>query len=183
MCGGTSFNTATFHRGEGLSPRVRGNRLLEAALDLKPGSIPACAGEPQGYRAGSGEAWVYPRVCGGTLIRQSFGVCTAGLSPRVRGNPACRPGLSPDQGSIPACAGEPAQNGTRHEPRRVYPRVCGGTIEPDQVADYLTGLSPRVRGNPCRRLAASIRYGSIPACAGEPLVTNLMILLQFQRRW
>ena len=32
----------------------------------------------------------------------------------------------------------------------------------------VTGLSPRVRGNPGRAPAVSRRAGSIPACAGEP---------------
>ena len=34
--------------GTGLSPRVRGNRHRPAARYFRPGSIPACAGEPHG---------------------------------------------------------------------------------------------------------------------------------------
>ena len=30
----------------------------------------------------------------------------------------------------------------------VYPRVCGGTAGPDGVVYEVSGLSPRVRGNP-----------------------------------
>ena len=71
--------------------------------------------------------WVYPRVCGGTGLRDEDVRTFWGLSPRVRGNPpnvadvSLMPGLSPrvrgnlpaaacspaHVGSIPACAGEP----------------------------------------------------------------------------
>ena len=50
----------------GLSPRVRGNLSLLPDCQVFHGSIPACTGEPdsKGYR--SSQAWVYPRVYGGT---------------------------------------------------------------------------------------------------------------------
>ena len=50
----------------------------------------------------------------------------------------------------------------------VYPRACGGT---DCVPYFLSlafGLSPRLRGNPLRRLPFRRRLRSIPAPAGEP---------------
>ena len=54
------------------------------------------------------------------------------------------------------------------EARRVYPRVCGGTIgSPGRISTF-RGLSPRVRGNRCRDPAGSASPRSIPACAGEP---------------
>ena len=57
--------------------------------------------------------------------------------------------LTANEGSIPACAGEPMSD---YEVRRltVYPRVCGGTGRQVQI-----------------RLVTFI--GSIPACAGEPM--------------
>ncbi len=73
---------------KGLSPRVRGNLSGLRSDSRVGGSIPACAGEPKasshtprGYR-------VYPRVCGGTLRTADLDARQAGLSPRVRGNPA-----------------------------------------------------------------------------------------------
>ena len=51
-----------------------------------------------------------------------------GLSPRVRGNRVMRAGRLPAQGSIPACAGEPDTLIPAAVAKRVYPRVCGGTI-------------------------------------------------------
>ena len=71
----------------GLSPRVRGSRRAAGRPGRRPGSIPACAGEPKGWCASGASAGVYPRVCGGALevVLQAFLV--RGLSPRVRGSP------------------------------------------------------------------------------------------------
>ena len=66
VCGGTVVGGDGVGVGEGLSPRVRGNRT---PLWLRPGqlrSIPACAGEPPKPKRGAEMAEVYPRVCGGT---------------------------------------------------------------------------------------------------------------------
>ena len=71
-------------------------------------------------------------------------------------------------GSIPACAGEPPWPNLRHCPRRVYPRVCGGTWPSRTTNAYLWGLSPRVRGNRPARVRIICWMRSIPACAGEP---------------
>jgi len=52
--------------GQGLSPRARGNRVAGRADDERPGSIPACAGEPPDSRSTRQARRVYPRVRGGT---------------------------------------------------------------------------------------------------------------------
>ena len=111
---------------------------------------------------------VYPRVCGGTLYLRSFHLHRAGLSPRVRGN---RPRLLQAlrcEGSIPACAGEPALQPVVLGGGKVYPRVCGGTSSSSGMTCQGAGLSPRVRGNPQRKIYIVPQPGSIPACAGEP---------------
>ena len=46
MCGGTMPKVWPAVFRNGLSPRVRGNLTVGAALRLWAGSIPACAGEP-----------------------------------------------------------------------------------------------------------------------------------------
>ena len=105
VCGGTE------PRGQGLSPRVRGK---PTGLS-RPGSIPACAGEPsfrpKSARPGKGLSprvrgnrtvniqptpvtRVYPRVCGGT---------DGASSPRAGVYEVRYPR------SIPACAGEPTK--------------------------------------------------------------------------
>ena len=168
VCGGTASSMSPNRSSWGLSPRVRGNRVRGYRAGACIGSIPACAGEPS---ARASYAWiprVYPRVCGGTEDPYSLLQYTAGLSPRVRGNRG--PLLSPPvhRGSIPACAGEPSAPCSPPATAGVYPRVCGGTRIIGKHGSRVTGLSPRVRGNPRRhgRFMALLR--SIPACAGEP---------------
>ena len=70
-------------------------------------------------------------------------------------------------GSIPACAGEAYGYIAETQRLKVYPRVCGGSV--NRVKDALlgAGLSPRVRGKRRRPLAPTPQSRSIPACAGE----------------
>ena len=168
MCGGTSYA-----RGSGSAPAR---------------SIPACAGEPWVPAPFSVVHRVYPRVCGGTIVRADAGRSPKGLSPRVRGNPHRSWWVSSKIGSIPACAGEPIPVPSTTPRRRVYPRVCGepcpaiGPLGPCRVYPRVCGgtswtagrgvrtwgLSPRVRGNPPPALPLILWIGSIPACAGNP---------------
>ena len=93
-----------------------------------------------------------------------------GLSPRVRGNRAgCQP-VPHRRRSIPACAGEPGPTSLSRYDKKVYPRVCGGTCQVQASSLKQEGLSPRVRGNLDTDLLQNISLGSIPACAGEPLL-------------
>ena len=168
VCGGTSSPSSTQPVMTGLSPRVRGNLSIPMGNGNGGGSIPACAGEPSAVSRGIMALRVYPRVCGGT--RQSMLPSTAagGLSPRVRGNHQLRFSGAGNEGSIPACAGEPDCGLCGHRSQSVYPRVCGGTREPRGVAMFDIGLSPRVRGNLLLVRGGGVGRGSIPACAGEP---------------
>ena len=86
VCGGT-FHCSQYQRSvSGLSPRVRGNLIKTGVQMLSRGSIPACAGEPDGAPPRPGEHGVYPRVCGGTRRGEEIIAEGGGLSPRVRGN-------------------------------------------------------------------------------------------------
>ena len=156
---------------QGLSPRVRGNRIREPDRTLSERSIPACAGEPVHRRGWCLSTTVYPRVCGGTKSTSETARGIRGLSPRVRGNPGAGSHRKPGRGSIPACAGEPPRRRPGREVHAVYPRVCGGTPCASCMSATHTGLSPRVRGNPIRGCSWISWRGSIPACAGEPFVS------------
>ena len=168
VCGGTQAGFSDRYVIKGLSPRVRGNPRGAGKCKARERSIPACAGEPRACEPPPVSKRVYPRVCGGTSMDNPYLSQEAGLSPRVRGNPACLLRQGPPLRSIPACAGEPSPRQHCRSHKRVYPRVCGGTKPCQRVEKYEQGLSPRVRGNPapadCRRVLAR----SIPACAGEP---------------
>ena len=172
MCGGTSADNLYQGVRVGLSPRVRGNRMVSVCPALSIGSIPACAGEPKGSTGESFRQKVYPRVCGGTTVRGMFQAHRKGLSPRVRGNradaavrqaskvwsiPACagepQSTSTPDSmlsRSIPACAGEPRQGEPLCETARSIPACAGEPVSIScserRIENF--GLSPRVRGNP-----------------------------------
>ena len=111
---------------------------------------------------------VYPRVCGGTPSTQAHIHHHAGLSPRVRGNLESSASNRESGGSIPACAGEPLSSAAVFCSSWVYPRVCGGTRTGSTDGSPVTGLSPRVRGNPFLPVCHTRSIRSIPACAGEP---------------
>ena len=152
----------------GLSPRVRGNRWVVPPSTQGRGSIPACAGEPPRGLLSVVHGGVYPRVCGGTRRKQKRAARRTGLSPRVRGNQLSDGKRGLLSRSIPACAGEPAVVYTANLDGQVYPRVCGGTCGRYSARASVTGLSPRVRGNPYFSPRPQAQHRSIPACAGEP---------------
>ena len=157
MCGGTSRRRGTGGLFGGLSPRVRGNPA---------GVIPP----PLPLR-------VYPRVCGGTHCMSSHAGASIGLSPRVRGNHHALPNMSTSYRSIPACAGEPLRKFKIPFRTGVYPRVCGGTMNAVQERIAIGGLSPRVRGNLVAVSQSETIFGSIPACAGEPIAPVYMSMM------
>ena len=168
VCGGTHTAPSGLTTSMGLSPRVRGNRILGKRRPIIPRSIPACAGEPRASRKHEKGGKVYPRVCGGTPSTTSLPTGTNGLSPRVRGNPTYKTQAALSARSIPACAGEPSLTDADRAEFKVYPRVCGGTASGVSSAMRWPGLSPRVRGNPGGAVQEMEIKRSIPACAGEP---------------
>ena len=168
LCWGTSCKATLTLPDIGLSPRLRGNRPPDQAAALPLRSIPAPAGEPSLRSCSAHKFWVYPRACGGTALAPIWRQKHSGLSPRLRGNraPSCfRP---PFCGSIPAPAGEPVPRTWRPRGAAVYPRACGGTDETDPTANYVKGLSPRLRGNLLPLREGDPPSRSIPAPAGEP---------------
>ena len=132
------------------------------------GSIPAPAGEPPRGPPACCRSWVYPRACGGTFSLPGILGVVEGLSPRLRGNPACSRRRGAGVGSIPAPAGEPITLVPENRTIRVYPRACGGTGGLIYRTGSHQGLSPRLRGNPSRVGGDGAGSGSIPAPAGEP---------------
>ena len=86
-CGGTLGGGLGVKRVVGLSPRVRGNHSGLVTTAHNPRSIPARAGEPHGVAFANAGSAVYPRACGGTVVRADVGVAGSGLSPRRAGEP------------------------------------------------------------------------------------------------
>ena len=168
VCGATRALRSVLLRLRGLSPRVRGNRVARGAVHRRPGSIPACAGQPAHAQPAAHAGGVYPRVCGGTPRQGGRFPTGWGLSPRVRGNLRRQFPVARRIGSIPACAGEPVSSRSSGAQGTVYPRVCGGTLTDITRGGRSMGLSPRVRGNRCWARCRPSLTRSIPACAGEP---------------
>ena len=52
--------------------------------------------------------------------------------------------------------------------------MCGGTWNSFASMTISLGLSPRVRGNQPLDGVKDLRFGSIPACAGEPVKASLL---------
>ena len=65
-CGGTRLIARLDQLPSGLSPRLRGNHLIQHAAQPLVRSIPAPAGEPYTDTATLALSGVYPRACGGT---------------------------------------------------------------------------------------------------------------------
>ena len=177
VCGGTPLGRTQRAPRKGLSPRVRGNPADADQRRSWRGTIPACAGEPLGRELPQPLRRDYPRVCGGTGSAHVLRDIVEGLSPRVRGNRLAAKAVAGDQRTIPACAGEPTRIFQDHSAHWDYPRVCGGTGEYRYSNCTLEGLSPRVRGNRGGPLFDKYGNGTIPACAGEPLLKEINDLL------
>ena len=87
-CGGTVYYDDDVDNQEGLSPRLRGNHCGGQGGVCPRRSIPAPAGEPILLIGEPVVGRVYPRACGGTVVRSSLVHIGQGLSLRLRGNQA-----------------------------------------------------------------------------------------------
>ncbi len=111
----------------GLSPCVRGYRVLPGPPSRGKGSIPVCTGLPSTRWRTVRIPWVYPRVYGATSRSGRSQEQRRGLSPCVRGYPDDLLDSVPLEGSIPVCTGLPSAATRRRGRRWVYPRVYGAT--------------------------------------------------------
>ena len=93
-----------FH-GAGSSPRMRGTPKTAVFYDGSAGIIPAYAGNTSGYPSARPYARDHPRVCGEHLISCTFPRNASGSSPRMRGTRRFRKASTPNNGIIPAYAG------------------------------------------------------------------------------
>ena len=134
--------------GSGLSPRGRGKLLPFRRPSIRPGSIPAWAGETYTGKGNLSIGKVYPRVGGGNSARSYRRRRSSGLSPRGRGKRRDSDRSLAERGSIPAWAGETSWNPGWSARPGVYPRVGGGNSGGKSRRRFPPGLSPRGRGKP-----------------------------------
>ena len=131
----------------GSSPRVRG--MLAGAAEGVPGPVD------------------HPRVCGECLPHATRWTGAFGSSPRVRGMLGLAHDVEHLGRIIPACAGNAVRSGTRLQPGRDHPRVCGECTLAFDPLHTLGGSSPRVRGMLRVQYRGIAGAGIIPACAGN----------------
>ncbi len=178
VCGGDGFDWDYFATLTGRSPRVRGRPIKSHTDASMAGSIPACAGETHCIQMETHQEEVDPRVCGGDDCSAGFAPEPMGRSPRVRGRRGARSDVLALAGSIPACAGETPRRSAVSAPLEVDPRVCGGDGLDHRVNQHPIGRSPRVRGRPKPMSPEPISSRSIPACAGETILSGAYLGLQ-----
>ena len=131
----------------GVYPRMRGGAYYRC--------LGGCGEEGLSRMRGGARTWpgrgdlerVYPRMRGGAWRRCKPSMAGAGLSPHARGSPRWRAAGRAFDGSIPACAGEPARPPAASRRRRVYPRMRGGATARQHATAWATGLSPHARGS------------------------------------
>ena len=152
----------------GLSPLTRGNLDRWTGHTPPPGPIPAHAGEPGAPGGSLRAAWAYPRSRGGTAAWDVAADDGMGLSPLTRGNLTQRIAREKSIGPIPAHAGEPLPVLVLARSAAAYPRSRGGTASARLMPARVMGLSPLTRGNLAVHGCCSLRWGPIPAHAGEP---------------
>ncbi len=173
--GGTSPIRSVSRPQKGPSPRRRGNRSTSGSTTSRRRPIPAQAGEPCAGRAiGSGRR-AHPRAGGGTSIWSHGRAQTAGPSPRRRGNHRAVDDGVTNLGPIPAQAGEPERDDGVVEWGGAHPRAGGGTMPPGRHQPPRNGPSPRRRGNRRGGVLRALLGRPIPAQAGEPWTTWLIL--------
>ncbi|RYQ48739.1 hypothetical protein PG1770B_1301 [Bifidobacterium pseudolongum subsp. globosum] len=92
---------------------------------------------------------------------------TWGSSPRLRGTPAPKPAGRTYTGIIPALAGNTTRRIFQLIARRDHPRACGEHLAPFGIVLLSIGSSPRLRGTPPAKQQWRVRWGIIPALAGN----------------
>ena len=166
---------------------MRGKPIPQHPTSGRRGCIPAYAGEALGREYAAGEYEVHPRVCGGSPAPPSAIWRGPGASPRMRGKlfdddeysyfSGCIPAYAGEalanasiaerRGCIPAYAGEAMRCQRIRYPRRVHPRVCGGSVCGYSRLASVAGASPRMRGKLRIGDWTEAFGGCIPAYAGE----------------
>ena len=109
----------------GLSPHVRGIRLIKRLELILKGSIPACTGNPVHPKLSDFSFWVYPRMYGESVVIYAKDGQDLGLSPHVRGIQGDMVDNLKEEGSIPACTGNPRMPAISSHVKGVYPRMYG----------------------------------------------------------
>ena len=171
VCGGNSRPMRRSSSSRGRSPRMRGKHGARGMRPASHRSIPAYAGETRRPARRSRGASVDPRVCGGNDTTMMNMPVFPGRSPRMRGKLQLVKECAVHPRSIPAYAGETKWGLTGKRSVQVDPRVCGGNLASPPRISLRPGRSPRMRGKQRPNQIAKAAFRSIPAYAGETIVS------------
>ena len=155
--------------GSGLSPRMRGNRDTSHRTALRAGEHPRQDEHPRACGGTEVAVTVYPRACGGTAVVKLRTRVVVGLSPRMRGNPNASAGIRDmDWGLSPRMRGNPRQTGRGHPQEGSIPAHAGEP--PCRTSTPISsrgGSIPAHAGEPCSPRAPRLFGGVYPrACGG-----------------
>ena len=172
VCGEHHRSFARSSVSMGSSPRVRGTLGKCGHFAHKRGIIPACAGNTRQATWNTWPARDHPRVCGEHDEPAAIQAVLLGSSPRVRGTQLLVGYRVPEEGIIPACAGNTGLKRMKASASRDHPRVCGEHDGRDVLQNRRKGSSPRVRGTHVHERCVRQFGGIIPACAGNTISDN-----------
>ena len=167
VCGEHKETSNGFAVIAGSSPRVRGTPPMTRTRAMRPGIIPACAGNTPRRSSRGSRPRDHPRVCGEHSNTCPTADGRPGSSPRVRGTRARVVRFEYLLGIIPACAGNTFECIELSRLLRDHPRVCGEHGLDGVQPTLQAGSSPRVRGTPLQIPNLCFQPGIIPACAGN----------------
>ena len=174
MRGGDDLFFIDIRHPKGPSPHARG-RLRQSLCTLLPlRTIPACAGETFHRFLHWLIVGDHPRMRGGDFPEEAAAIEGEGPSPHARGRLIGEGWRSEHRGTIPACAGETGLCPVRTRRLRDHPRMRGGDFDIAAMDRMIMGPSPHARGRREQRLIPLVRYGTIPACAGETPDDNVI---------
>ena len=140
---------------------------MTIGLLLRPGIIPAYAGNICRFDVIAATLWDHPRVCGEHQLLTVASHLFLGSSPRMRGTCADEYAVGWYRGIIPAYAGNIMWSAGGATSAQDHPRVCGEHIANVQNGPDMQGSSPRMRGTFKKAVGGYTYVGIIPAYAGN----------------
>ena len=161
----------------GSSPHMRGTHGRRGRRRVRPGIIPAYAGNTISLLLDSWMDGDHPRICGEHQIAALMESGGTGSSPHMRGTPATHLLPHAGHGIIPAYAGNTKRFYGSALFHRDHPRICGEHQLKADILNTYPGSSPHMRGTPMPDFEHWLDTGIIPAYAGNTCYVTLPRLI------
>ena len=146
---------------------MRGTLATDKVIAVKPGIIPAHAGNTK-YMSVPPIQWRdHPRACGEHYKHRGSITPNPGSSPRMRGTPCITIRSMFRNGIIPAHAGNTVAHFVAFAAFRDHPRACGEHHRKKDGDKRFPGSSPRMRGTRRRSARNTSISRDHPRACGE----------------